>query len=101
MHPGSFQAVFLLKDCVGDDKLALCAELEQEVPIVITITNAMSSKDSLPHLTVLPNSSIEVAKDKDLVIFRSVVRESVQIRIEDGDMEVGVGLGVYATQWMF
>jgi len=34
-------------------------------------------------LTVLPNSSVEVAKDKDLVVFRSVVQESAQIRIED------------------
>ena len=83
VHPGSFQAVFLLKDCVVDDKLVLCAELEQEAPIVVTVTNAMSSEDSLPGLTVLPNSSVEVAKDKDLVGFTSVVQESAQIRIED------------------
>ena len=83
MHPGSFQAVLLLKDCVGDDKLVLCAELEQEAPIVVTVTDTMSSEDSLPRLTVLPNSGVEVAEDKDLVVFRSVVQESAQIRIED------------------
>ena len=70
----------MLKDCVGDDKLVLCAELEQEAPIVVTVPDAMSSEDSLPRLTVLPNSSVEVAKDKDLVVFRSVVQESAQNR---------------------
>ena len=73
----------MLKGCVGDDKLVLCAELEQEVLIVVTVTNAMSSENSLPRLTVLPNSSVEGAKDKDPDFFRSVVQESAQIRIED------------------
>ena len=83
VHPSSFQAVFLLKDCVGDGKLVLRTELEQEAPVVLTVTNAVSSEDSLPGLRVLPNSSVEVAKDKDLVVFRSVGQESVQIGIED------------------
>ena len=61
----------------------LCAELEQEVLIVVTVTNAMSSENSLPRLTVLPNSSVEGAKDKDPDFFRSVVQESAQIRIEE------------------
>ena len=43
----------------------------------------MSSEDSLPGLNVLPNSSFEVAKDKDFVVFRSVGQESAQIGIED------------------
>ena len=83
MHPSSFQAVFLLKDCVADGKLVLCTELEQEAPVVVTVTNAVSSEDSLPGLRVLPNSSVEVAKDKDLVVFRSVGQESAQIGIKD------------------
>ena len=83
MNPGGFQAVFLLEDCVGDGELVLCAELEQEAAVVVTVTNAMSSKDSLPGLRVLPNSSVEVAKDEDLVVFRGVVQDSAQIGIED------------------
>ena len=83
MHPSSFLAVFLLKDCVGYGKLVLCTELEQEAPVVVTVTNGVSSEDSLPGLRVLPNSSVEVAKDKDLVVFRSVGQESAQIGIED------------------
>ena len=83
LHPASFKAVFLVKDCVGDGKSVLCAELEQEAPIIVTVTNTVSSKDSLPGFRVLPNSSVEVAKDKDLVVFRNVDQESVQIGIED------------------
>ena len=50
----------------------LCAERKQEAPIVVTVTNAVSSKDSLPGLRVLPNSTVEVAKVEDLVVFRDV-----------------------------
>ena len=56
--------------------MVLCTELEQEAPVVTTVTNAVSSKDSLPGLRVLANSNIEVAyvaKDEDLVVFRGVV----------------------------
>ena len=66
VHPGGFQAVFLLEGCVGDGELVLCAELEQEAPVVVTVTNAVSSKDSFPGLRIPPNSSVEVAKDEDL-----------------------------------
>lgn len=72
-----------MKDCLGDGKSVLCAKLEQEAPIVITVTNSVSSKDSLPGFRVLPNPSVEVAKDKDLVVFRNVGQESAQIGIED------------------
>lgn len=73
----------MFEDCVDDGELVLYAELEQEAPVVATVTNTVSSKDSLPGLRVLPNSSIEVAKDEDLLIFRGVVQESPQIGIED------------------
>ena len=48
MHPGCCDAIFLMKDCVGNGESALSAELEQEAPIVITFTNAMPTKDSFP-----------------------------------------------------
>ena len=66
----------MLEDCLDDGELVLCTELEQEAPVVTTVTNAVSSKDSLPGLRVLANSNIEVAyvaKDEDLVVFRGVV----------------------------
>ena len=69
----------LLEGCVGDGELVLCAELEQEAPVVVTVTNAVSSKDSFPGLGIPPNSSVEVAKDEDLVVFRGVVQESAQM----------------------
>ena len=67
-----------MEDCVDDGELVLCAELEQEAPVVTTVTDAVSSKDSLPGLSVLPNSNVEVAKvakDEDLVVFRGVVQD--------------------------
>ena len=82
VHPVCFQAVFLLEDCVGNDELMLCTEFEQEAPIVITVPNALSSKDSFPGLGVPPNSSVKVANNEDLVTCRGVIQESEQIGIE-------------------
>ena len=109
VHPGGFQAVFLLEGCVGDGELVLCAELEQEAPVVVTVTNAMSSKDSFPGLRIPPNSSVEVAKDEDLAVFRGVVQESAQIGIEDvfvrrvcqksGNVDTEERKMLFALQW--
>ena len=71
VHPGGFQAVFLLEGCVGDGELVLCAELEQEAPVVVTVTNAVSSKDSFPGLRIPPNSSVEVANGRRIDMMRS------------------------------
>ena len=79
MHQGCFQMIFLLDDCICHGKLALSAELEQEVSIFITATNVIPTKDSFPGHRVPPNSSIEVAKYQNLVICKSVVQMSVQI----------------------
>ena len=52
MHPACFQAIFLLEDCVRNGKCALTAELEKEATIVITVTNAVSTKHSYVTLTI-------------------------------------------------
>ena len=82
VHPGCFQAVFLLEDRVGNDELVLCTELEQKVPVVVTVPNAVSSEDSSPGLGVPLNSCVKVANNEDLVDCRGVVQESAQIGIE-------------------
>ena len=82
MHPGCFQADFLLEDRVGNDELLLFTELKQKAPIVITVPNAVSSEDSFPGLGVPVNSCVKVANNEDLVNCRGVVQEYVQIRIE-------------------
>ena len=79
MHPGCFQAITLLEDCFSNDKLALTAELKQEVPIVITVTNAGTTKHSFPGHRDPPNSIIEVFKYQCLIICRSVVQMSALI----------------------
>ena len=48
MHQGCFQAIFLEEECIRNGELALSAELEQEAPIAITVTNAVPTKDSFP-----------------------------------------------------
>ena len=48
MHPGCFQAIFLLDDCTRNGVLALGTELVHVAPIVIAVTNAMPTKDSFP-----------------------------------------------------
>ena len=48
MHASCFRAIFLLKDCFVNGKLVLSAKLEQEAPIVITVTNAVPTKYSFP-----------------------------------------------------
>ena len=39
MHPSSFQPLSYLEDCSGNIDLAICAEFEQEAPVVISFTN--------------------------------------------------------------
>ena len=63
MHPGCLQTILLLEDGVGDDKLLLRAELQQQAPVVIAVSNAVSAKYSFPGNCVLAHSSIEVTKN--------------------------------------
>ena len=74
MYPGFFTAIFLLDDCIGNGELALNAELEQEMPIVITVTNAVPPKDLFSGHSVPPNSSIKVTKNQDLIIYKRIVK---------------------------
>ena len=41
MHPGCFQAIFLLENCVRNGELKVSAEFKQDTPIVITVANAV------------------------------------------------------------
>ena len=79
MHPGCIQAIILLEDCISNGELALSAELEQEATIVMTVTNAVPSKDSFPGNCVPHNSSSEVALFQDLIICKSFVQISARI----------------------
>ena len=49
MRQSCFQAVPLLEDSIGNDKKILFQELEQEAPVVITVTYALPTNDSLPR----------------------------------------------------
>ena len=72
MYPGCFKSVLFLGDGVGEDKLLLSAMLQQQVPVVVAVTNAMSAKYSFPGIYILANSCIEITKDYHLVICRGV-----------------------------
>ena len=48
LRPSCFQAVFMFEHCICIGELILCVELEQEVPVVIKVTNAVPTKDSFP-----------------------------------------------------
>ena len=48
MHPRCFQ-VFLMGDYIGNGELVLRANIEQAALIVITVTNFVTTKDSLPR----------------------------------------------------
>ena len=48
MHLSCFQTIFMLEENVHNGKMALGAELKQEAPIVITVTNAVPIKDFFP-----------------------------------------------------
>ena len=62
------QANFLLEDSIGNGELAICVKIEQEAPIVITVTNAVPSKESFLGHWVPLNSSVEINKVQDLII---------------------------------
>ena len=82
MQPGCLQTVLLLKDGVDDDQLLLRAQLQQQAPIVIAVSNAMSTKHSFPGSCVLAHSGIEVAKDYHLIICRGALEEAAKLRVE-------------------
>lgn len=46
MHPCCFKTVLLLEDDARDDNLLLSAKLQQQAPVAIAVTNAVSAKYS-------------------------------------------------------
>ena len=79
MHPGCFKSVLLLEDSVGDDKLLLSTKLQQQVPVVIAVTNSMFAKYSFPGICILAHSSIEITKDYHFVVCRSALETAAEL----------------------
>ena len=82
MHPGCFQTVFLLEDGVCDDELLLCAELQQQVPIVIAVSNPMAAEYPFPGVCIFAHSGTEIAKYYDLVICRDALEKAAEFRVK-------------------
>ena len=78
MHPGCLQTVLLLEDGVGDNKMLLRAELQQQAPVVVAVSNTVSAKYSFPGNCVLAHSSIEVAKNYHLVVCRGALEKAAE-----------------------
>ena len=77
MYPGCFAG-----SGVGDDKLLLSAKLQQQAPVVIAVTNAMSVKYSFPGICFLAHSSIEITKDYLLVVCRGTLETAAELQVE-------------------
>ena len=82
MHSSCFKPVLLLEDGVDDDKLLLSAKLQQQAPVVVAVTNAMSAKYSFPGICALAYSSIELIKDYHLVVCKGALETAAELRVE-------------------
>ena len=80
IHPDCFKSVLLLEDGVGDDKLLLSAKLQQQVPVVLAVTNAVCAKYAFPGICI--SASIEITKDYQLVVFRGTLETAAELRVE-------------------
>ena len=76
IHLSCSKAVFILEECVGNGEFVPGEEFELLTPIVIAVVNV------IPGHRIPPYSSVEFAKDQELVIYRDVVKMYAQIRIE-------------------
>jgi len=72
----------LLEDGVGDDQLLLSAKLQQQAPIVVAVSNAVSAKNSFPGIYILTYSGVEIAKDYYLVVCRDALEMAAELRVE-------------------
>ena len=79
MHPGYFKSDLLLEDGVGDDKLLLSAKLQQQVLVIILVTNAVSAMYSFPGICILAHSSIEITKDYHLVVCKGALETAAEL----------------------
>ena len=82
MHPGCFKSVLLLEDGVGNSKLLLSAKLQQQAPIILTVTSDISAKYSFSEICIFAHSSIEITKDYHLVICRGALGTAAELQVE-------------------
>ena len=61
MHPGCLIFVFLLEQCIGDDKLALSTHRQKEGAVGVHLSNTMVANDSVPRRTVSADTGVEVS----------------------------------------
>ena len=47
-----------MEDCIGNDEMIFCAKVEQKAPIVITVTDAVPTKNGGPGHRVPTNSRV-------------------------------------------
>ena len=82
IHLGCLKSTLLLEDGVGDDKLLLSAKLQQQAPIVVAVTNAVSAKYSFLGTCNLAHSIIEITKVYLLVVCWGALETAVELREE-------------------
>ena len=71
MHAPCFQTVPLLEDGAGDDQFPLRANLQQQTPLTIAVTNAVPAKYAFLGNCALAHFGIKVTKDYHVI--RSVI----------------------------
>ena len=82
IHPVFFKSILLMEDGVGDVKLLLSAKVQQQAPVDVAVTNAVSAKYSFPGIYILAHSSIEITKDYLLVVRRGPLETAAKLRVE-------------------
>ena len=82
MRSGCFKSVLLLEEGFGDGKLLLSAELQQQAPVVVAVTNAVCAKYSFPGICLLAHPIIEINKDYHLVVSMGALETSVVLRVQ-------------------
>ena len=67
------------KESVGNTEVVCSAKLQQSLSIFIQPANAILSKAQRLGCGVIANTSIEIAKDVEQVLFRDVISGSFQV----------------------